>query len=96
MADAIRGVTLRQGIALDGHALVAFGGAGGLHGAQLAERLGLDTVVIPPDAGLLSARGLAGTGLARTLEQLVAAPLAETDLWHRAAVQEAPDARNQG
>ena len=89
MADAIRGVTLRQGIALDGHALVAFGGAGGLHGAQLAERLGLDTVVIPPDAGLLSARGLAGTGLARTLEQLVAAPLTETDLWQRAAVQEA-------
>ena len=89
MADAIRGVTLRQGIALNGHALVAFGGAGGLHGAQLAERLGLDTVVIPPDAGLLSARGLAGTGLARTLEQLVAAPLAETDLWKRAATQEA-------
>jgi 5-oxoprolinase (ATP-hydrolysing) len=89
MADAIRGVTLLQGIALNGHALVAFGGAGGLHGAQLAERLGLDTVVIPPDAGLLSARGLAGTGLARTLEQLVAAPLAETDLWKRAATQEA-------
>lgn len=87
MADAIRGVTLRQGIALDGHALIAFGGAGGLHGAQLAERLGLDTVVIPPDAGLLSARGLAATGLARTLEQLVAAPVDEGDLWERAASQ---------
>lgn len=89
MADAIRGVTLRQGIALDGHALVAFGGAGGLHGAQLADRLGLDTVVIPPDAGLLSARGLAGTGLARTCEQLVAAPLDESALWERATEQEA-------
>ena len=89
MADAIRGVTLRQGIALDGHALIAFGGAGGLHGAQLAERLGLDTVVIPPDAGLLSARGLAATGLARTLEQLVAAPVDEGDLWKRAMTQQA-------
>ena len=89
MADAIRGVTLRQGIALDGHALIAFGGAGGLHGAQLAERLGLDTVVIPPDAGLLSARGLAATGLARTIEQLVASVADDNNLWERATAQQA-------
>jgi N-methylhydantoinase A len=39
-------------------ALVAFGGAGGLHASRLARRLGMRTVLIPPRAGVLSALGL--------------------------------------
>jgi N-methylhydantoinase A len=38
-------------------ALVAFGGAGPLHGAELARRLGIETVLVPPRPGTLSARG---------------------------------------
>lgn len=71
MADAIRSVTIRQGFDLKGHALIAFGGAGGLHAARVAEKLGLTTVVVPPDAGLLSARGLTATGIASTVEVLI-------------------------
>ncbi len=40
------------------YAMVAFGGAGPLHAARVAEDLGVDTVVVPPNAGVLSAYGL--------------------------------------
>jgi len=40
------------------YALVAFGGAGPLHAARLAEGLGLRSIVIPPNAGVMSAYGL--------------------------------------
>ncbi|MEZ6232593.1 MAG: hydantoinase B/oxoprolinase family protein [Phycisphaerales bacterium] len=59
MADAIRRISIRQGEDPASYALVAFGGAGGLHACALAERLGVRDVVVPPEAGVLSARGLA-------------------------------------
>jgi N-methylhydantoinase A len=40
------------------YALVAFGGAGPLHAARLAEGLGVRSIVVPPNAGVLSAYGL--------------------------------------
>ncbi|MCC5833848.1 MAG: hydantoinase B/oxoprolinase family protein [Opitutales bacterium] len=58
MAAAIRSVSLREGEDPSEYGLVAFGGAGGLHAVDLAEMLGVGTVVIPAEAGLLSARGL--------------------------------------
>lgn len=44
-------------------ALVAFGGAGPLHAAELAARLDIATVVVPPHAGTLSALGLLSTDI---------------------------------
>lgn len=58
MAAAIRSVSLREGEDPKEYGLVAFGGAGGLHAVDLAEMLGVSTVLIPAEAGLLSARGL--------------------------------------
>lgn len=58
MADAIRSISLRDGYAPSEYALVAFGGAGGLHACSIAEILGMDTILLPSDAGLLSALGL--------------------------------------
>jgi N-methylhydantoinase A len=40
-------------------ALLAFGGAGGMHACSLAEELGMDTVLVPRAGGVLSALGLA-------------------------------------
>ena len=40
------------------YVLVPFGGAGPLHAAKVAEDLGIDTVVVPPNAGVISAYGL--------------------------------------
>jgi len=58
MARAIRGVTVEQGHDPRGLALAAFGGAGPMHAAALADELGIETVLVPPGNGVLSALGL--------------------------------------
>jgi 5-oxoprolinase (ATP-hydrolysing) len=58
MAEAIRGVSVREGCDPRDFALLAFGGAGPQHACAVAEKLGVDRVLIPADAGLLSAWGL--------------------------------------
>lgn len=58
MARAIRLVTIERGVDPSLATLYAFGGAGPLHAAELAEELGISRVVIPPYAGVFSALGL--------------------------------------
>ena len=58
MTRAIREVTVERGHDPREFALVAFGGAGPMHAATLADRLGVGTVLVPPGNGVLSALGL--------------------------------------
>jgi N-methylhydantoinase A/oxoprolinase/acetone carboxylase beta subunit len=58
MADAVRHFAVAPGVDLRALALVAYGGAGPLHACELADALGLATVVIPTRAGVLSAVGV--------------------------------------
>jgi N-methylhydantoinase A len=58
MAQAVRVVTVERGIDPREMALVAFGGAGPLHAAQIADELGMRRVVAPIASGVLSALGL--------------------------------------
>ncbi len=58
MEQAIRKVSIEQGIDPRQAPLLAFGGAGGLHATGLAKRLDMPAVVIPPHAGVFSALGL--------------------------------------
>jgi N-methylhydantoinase A len=58
MERAIRRVTIEQGADPRQAALLAFGGAGGLHASSLARRIGMPAVLIPPHAGVFSALGL--------------------------------------
>src|SRR5207244_9585063 len=57
MADAVRLVSIRRGYDPREFALVAFGGAGPLHGAALAQELSIPTVLVPPNPGITSALG---------------------------------------
>ena len=57
MADAVRLISIRRGYDPRDFALVVFGGAGGLHGAALAEELVIPTVIVPPNPGITSALG---------------------------------------
>src|SRR5262249_59503927 len=57
-AAAIRGVTVARGIDPRDFDLLAFGGAGPLHGVALAEQLELARVVVPAGPGVLSAWGM--------------------------------------
>ncbi len=58
MANAIRMVSIERGHDPRNFALVAFGGAGPLHGAAVAKKLDIPTVIVPPFPGSFSALGL--------------------------------------
>src|SRR5439155_694385 len=58
MLRALRLVTVERGIDPRRYALVAFGGAGPMHAARIAQELGVSRVLCPRAAGVLSALGL--------------------------------------
>ena len=63
MANAIRSRTVQKGIDPRDFSLVAFGGAGPLHGAEVAAQLGIPEIIVPPYPGITSAVGLLTTDL---------------------------------
>ncbi len=77
MADAIRTISLREGADPADYALVAFGGAGPLHACDIAESLGMATVLVPREAGLLSAYGIHHASVERFAERQTLQPLEE-------------------
>jgi N-methylhydantoinase A len=58
MLGALRVVTVERGVDPRRYALVAFGGAGPMHAARIAEELEIGRVICPRAAGVLSALGL--------------------------------------
>jgi N-methylhydantoinase A len=77
MLRALRIVSVERGRDPRDCALVAFGGAGPLHACALAEELGIETVLVPEAAGVLSAFGLAVADERRDSVRTVLAPLEE-------------------
>lgn len=70
MADAVRLVSIRRGYDPRDFALLAFGGAGALHGADVARELGIPTVVVPPSPGVTSAMGCLLVDIQHDLAQM--------------------------
>ena len=58
MMGAVRVISVEQGVDPRDFTLVAFGGAGPLHAADVARNMGIRNVLVPPRPGLLSALGL--------------------------------------
>ena len=77
MLAALRVVSVERGLDPRDFALVAFGGAGGLHACALAEELEIRTVVVPEAAGVLSALGLALCDERHDAVRSLVVPLAE-------------------
>jgi len=71
MIRAIRVVTVQRGIDPRRYALMAFGGAGGLHAAQIADELGIDTILCPRASGVLAALGLVVSPRRRDVQRSV-------------------------
>ena len=57
MANAARVHAIERGRSIGDHTLIAFGGAAPLHAARLAEKLGIDRIVVPINAGVGAAIG---------------------------------------
>lgn len=75
MAGAIKKISVAKGYDPSEYGLVAFGGAGGLHVCGIAELLNITTILIPQDAGLLSAYGIGAALLERFAEKQLLAPV---------------------
>ena len=75
MERAIRVISVERGHDPREFALVAFGGAGPLHGASLARKLGIPRVLMPAQAGVLSALGLLSADLVHTFVRSLVVPL---------------------
>jgi 5-oxoprolinase (ATP-hydrolysing) len=71
MAGAIKKISSEKGFSPSDFALVAFGGAGGMHATGIADLLKIKTVIIPADAGLLSAYGIGEAAIERFAEKQI-------------------------
>jgi N-methylhydantoinase A len=71
MVRALRVVTVQRGIDPRRFALLAFGGAGGLHAAQIARELGITEIVCPRASGVLAALGLVVSPRRRDVQRSV-------------------------
>jgi N-methylhydantoinase A/oxoprolinase/acetone carboxylase beta subunit len=58
MEKAIRVISVERGFDLRDFSLFSFGGAGGMHAVEMAEHLRMPRVIVPRNAGVLSALGL--------------------------------------
>lgn len=71
MERALRVISVERGHDPAEFTLVAFGGAGGLHAAQLADRLGTRRAMVPSRPGLLSAYGMLTADITREVSRTV-------------------------
>ena len=79
MANAIRTITVRRGIDPRDFALVAYGGAGPMHAADIARLLGIREVLIPDAAGTFSAWGMLQSDLVHDRAEPVLTALDSVD-----------------
>ncbi|WP_405809312.1 hydantoinase B/oxoprolinase family protein [Streptomyces sp. NBC_01520] len=77
MANAVKKISVQRGHDITRYALTSFGGAGGQHACAVADALGIDTVLVPPLAGVLSAYGIGLADATAMREQSVEAELHE-------------------
>ena len=71
MERALRVISVERGHDPATFVVVAFGGAGGLHVAELTDRLGAAGAMIPPDPGLLSAYGMLAAPVTKEVSRTV-------------------------
>ena len=77
IAEAVRRKAFARGIDPRSAVLVAAGGGGALHAAEIADRIGCRNVIVPPAAGVLAATGLMQVGFCEQTEQPVERPLTQ-------------------
>lgn len=79
MAAAIKKISVERGIDIEGYTLQCYGGAGGQHAADIADRLGVKQIYIHKHSSLLSAYGMGLAKQSTRQSQMLASPLNEMD-----------------
>ena len=88
MANAIRKISVARGHDVTTYALACFGGAGGQHACKVADALGMETVLVHPLAGMLSAYGIGLAPVKAIREVSLVRPLDESFVRDLAALEE--------
>ncbi|HWP85280.1 MAG TPA: hydantoinase/oxoprolinase family protein [Terriglobia bacterium] len=89
MEKALRVISVERGYDPREFALVCFGGAGGLHAAELARSLGLPRVIVPQHPGAFSALGILLSDIVRDASRSVLLPVPSTPPGALAAFRQA-------
>ncbi len=79
MARAIKVISVEKGFDVRDYTLVSFGGAGGLHACELAESLLIKKILVPKNAGVLSALGMTLTDVVKDYSKSVLLKVKEMD-----------------
>jgi len=79
MERALRVISVERGYDPRDFSLICFGGAGGLHAAELARSLGLARVIVPPHPGAFSALGILISDVVKDVSQSVLRPVPPDD-----------------
>ncbi|MEX6508300.1 hydantoinase B/oxoprolinase family protein [Jiella sp. M17.18] len=77
MANAVKKISVQRGYDVSRYLLNSFGGAGGQHACLVADALSMETVLVHPMSGLLSAYGIGLSSLFASRSQALVAPLEE-------------------
>eukprot|EP00750_Incisomonas_marina_P010684 INCI16297.16.p1 GENE.INCI16297.16~~INCI16297.16.p1 ORF type:complete len:594 (+),score=116.95 INCI16297.16:1283-3064(+) len=80
MATAIKDISVKRGHDITGYTLCCFGGAGGQHACQVADALGMESIMLHPFSGVLSAYGMGLANVRSMLEETIEVPLNEESL----------------
>ncbi|UII27864.1 hydantoinase B/oxoprolinase family protein [Fulvivirga maritima] len=101
MAEAIKKVSVRKGYAPSDYAMVTYGGAGGQHACAIADLLNIKTIIVPYDAGLLSAYGISQADIEYFTEKQILQPFDEASntldsIWNKLKSQATQQLINQG
>ena len=80
MANAVKKISVERGYDVTEYALNCFGAAGGQHACLIADNLGIETVLIHPLSGLLSAYGMGLAKLRTSRERSLEQPLDEKSM----------------
>ena len=77
MANAVKKISVQRGYDVTRYLLNSFGGAGGQHACLVADALGMESILIHPLSGLLSAYGMGLATVTASRQQGLMQPLAE-------------------
>jgi 5-oxoprolinase (ATP-hydrolysing) len=80
MANAIKKISVERGYDITAYTLNSFGGAGGQHACLVADSLSLNTILLHPFAGVLSAYGMGLADVRSIREQQLNEPMS-TNVW---------------
>src|SRR5690606_18717080 len=89
MANPIKKISIQRGHDITEYVLTTLGGAGGQHAREVADALGIRTVLVPPAAGVLSALGIGLADVTVLREQSVERRLSASEMPHLRRVAEA-------